>query len=300
MNNNYRLQLRHGAEGNNFSTRNDVFAYIDGQLQYGGVSLLPYEPILFYYGEDEKNTIIMVGLPEGKTNNGKSYFIIDTADLKEQIDTLDDKCYAKIEELKAKDAELQEAIETETEERNTADEEEARAREEKDAELEKAIEDETEARTKKDEELQEELDFTKDDIKSVIEACGLIYNEKLADDRVSYEPDSHDEVIRDATDITEAIDKVSKFAAKLANDLKISVSDTDTVSLTIAPNEREGGNTITADVNVAGTLSVRLQKDFMLQHLLNQVHQILTNLYLRQVAMLMVFSRLTHLRQKLT
>lgn len=253
MNNNYRLQLRHGAEGNNFSTRHDVFAYIDGQLQYGGVSLLPYEPILFYYGEDEKNTIIMVGLPEGKTNNGKSYFIIDTADLKEQIDTLDDKCYAKIEELKAKDAELQEAIETETEERNTADEEEARAREEKDAELEKAIEDETEARTKKDEELQEELDFTKDDIKSVIEACGLIYNEKLADDRVSYEPDSHDEVIRDATDITEAIDKVSKFAAKLANDLKISVSDTDTVSLTIAPNEREGGNTITADVNVAGT-----------------------------------------------
>ena len=253
MNNNYRLQLRHGAEGNNFSTRHDVFAYIDGQLQYGGVSLLPYEPILFYYGEDEKNTIIMVGLPEGKTNNGKSYFIIDTADLKEQIDTLDDKCYAKIEELKAKDAELQEAIETETEERNTADEEEARAREEKDAELEKAIEDETEARTKKDEELQEELDFTKDDIKSVIEACGLIYNEKLADDIVSYEPDSHDEVIRDATDITEAIDKVSKFAAKLANDLKISVSDTDTVSLTIAPNEREGGNTITADVNVAGT-----------------------------------------------
>lgn len=253
MNNNYRLQLRHGAEGNNFSTRNDVFAYIDGQLQYGGVSLLPYEPILFYYGEDEKNTIIMVGLPEGKTNNGKSYFIIDTADLKEQIDTIDDKYYAKIEELKAKDAELQKAIETETEERKTADEEEAKAREEKDAELEKAIEDETEARTKKDEELQEELDFTKDDIKSVIEACGLIYNKKLADDRVSYEPDSHDEVIRDATDITEAIDKVSKFATKLANDLKISVSDTDTVSLTIAPNEREGGNTITADVNVAGT-----------------------------------------------
>ena len=253
MNNNYRLQLRHGAEGNNFSTRHDVFAYIDGQLQYGGVSLLPYEPILFYYGEDEKNTIIMVGLPEGKTNNGKSYFIIDTADLKEQIDTIDDKYYAKIEELKAKDAELQEAIETETEERKTADEEEAKAREEKDAELEKAIEDETEARTKKDEELQEELDFTKDDIKSVIEACGLIYNKKLADDRVSYEPDSHDEVIRDATDITEAIDKVSKFATKLANDLKISVSDTDTVSLTIAPNEREGGNTITADVNVAGT-----------------------------------------------
>lgn len=253
MNNNYRLQLRHGAEGNNFSTRHDVFAYIDGQLQYGGVSLLPYEPILFYYGEDEKNTIIMVGLPEGKTNNGKSYFIIDTADLKEQIDTIDDKYYAKIEELKAKDAELQEAIETETEERKTADEKEAKAREEKDAELEKAIEDETEARTKKDEELQEELDFTKDDIKSVIEACGLIYNKKLADDRVSYEPDSHDEVIRDATDITEAIDKVSKFATKLANDLKISVSDTDTVSLTIAPNEREGGNTITADVNVAGT-----------------------------------------------
>ena len=252
MNNNYRLQLRHGAEGQNFSTRDDVFVYIDGQLQYGGVSLLPYEPILFYYGEDEKNTIIMVGLPEGKTNNGKSYFIIDTADLKEQINTIDEKYDTVTEELKAKDAELQEAIEKETEERKTADEAEAKAREDKDVELEKAIEDETEARTKKDEELQEALNFTKDDLNSVIEACGLIYNEKLADDRVSYESDSHDEVIRDAKDITEAIDKVSKFAAKLANDLKINVADTDTVSLTLEPNEKDGGNTITANVKIAG------------------------------------------------
>ena len=253
MNNNYRLQLRHGAEVRNFSTRDDVFAYIDGQLQYGGVSLLPYEPILFYYGEDEKNTIIMVGLPEGQFNNGKSYFIIDTADLKEQIDALDEKYVAAIEELKAKDAELQEAIETETEERKAADEAEAEARAEKDAELEKAIEDEAEARAKKDEELQEALNFTKDDLKSVIEACGLIYNEKLADDRVSYEPDSQDEVIRDARDVTEAIDKISKFAVKLAKEMKISVANTDTVNLTLTPNDKDGGNTITADVNIAGT-----------------------------------------------
>lgn len=253
MNNNYRLQLRHGAEARNFSTRGDVFAYIDGQLQYGGVSLLPYEPILFYYGEDEKNAIIMVGLPEGQVNNGKSYFIIDTADLKEQIDAIDEKYAAVIEELKAKDVELQEAIEKETEERKAADEAEAEARAEKDAELEKAIEDEAEARAKKDAELQDALEFTKDDLKSVIEACGLIYNEKLAEDRVSYVPDSHDEVIRDARDITEAIDKISKFAVQLAKEMKISVANTDTVNLTLTPNEKDGGNTITADVNIAGT-----------------------------------------------
>ena len=89
MNDTYKLQLRHGAESRNFSTRDEVIGYINGKLQYGGVSLLPYEPILFFYGADNaKNAIIMVGLPEGKTQEGKSYFLVDTADLKEQIESL--------------------------------------------------------------------------------------------------------------------------------------------------------------------------------------------------------------------
>ena len=243
MSDTYKLQLRHGAETRNFSTRDEVIGYINGQLQYGGVSLLPYEPILFFYGADDaKNAIIMVGLPEGKTQEGNSYFLVDTADLKKQIESLDSQYDDILQSLKDEDKKIWEAVEQESQDRG-----------EKDAELEKAISDEAEARVKKDEELQEAIDFTKADLMSIIDACGLIYNEKLAEGRVSYTPDMHDEVIRDAKSVTEAIDKISKFVTNLGQDIKISTANTDTVNLTLTPNDKDGGNTLTAEVNIAGT-----------------------------------------------
>ena len=254
MNDTYKLQLRHGAESRNFSTRDEVIAYINGKLQYGGVSLLPYEPILFFYGADDaKNAIIMVGLPEGKTQEGKSYFLVDTADLKEQIESLDARYEEMLQALKDEDKKIWDAVEQESQDRIAADEAEAIAREEKDTELETAIADETETRINKDKELKDAIDFTKADLMSVIEACGFVYNEKLAEGRVSYTPDTHDEVIRDAKNVTEAIDKISKFAIKLGQDIKLSVANTDTVNLTIEENGKDGGNTLTAEVNIAGT-----------------------------------------------
>ena len=254
MNDTYKLQLRHGAETRNFSTRDEVIGYINGQLQYGGVSLLPYEPILFFYGADNaKNAIIMVGLPEGKTQEGKSYFLVDTADLKEQIESLDAQYEEILQALKDEDKKIWDAVKQERQDRIAADEAEAIAREEKDTELETAIADETETRINKDKELKDAIDFTKADLMSVIEACGLVYNEKLAEGRVSYTPDTHDEVIRDAKNVTEAIDKISKFAIKLGQGIKLSVANTDTVNLTIEENGKEGGSTLTAEVNIAGT-----------------------------------------------
>ena len=254
MNDTYKLQLRHGAESRNFSTRDEVIGYINGKLQYGGVSLLPYEPILFFYGADNaKNAIIMVGLPEGKTQEGKSYFLVDTADLKEQIESLDAQYEEILQALKDEDKKIWDAVKQERQDRIAADEAEAIAREEKDTELKTAIAAETETRINKDKELKDAIDFTKADLMSVIEACGLVYNERLAEGRVSYTPDIHDEVIRDAKNITEAIDKISKFAAKLGQDIKLSVANTDTVNLTIEENGKEGGNTLTAEVNIAGT-----------------------------------------------
>lgn len=254
MNDTYKLQLRHGAETRNFSTRDEVIGYINGQLQYGGVSLLPYEPILFFYGADNaKNAIIMVGLPEGKTQEGKSYFLVDTADLKEQIESLDAQYEEILQALKDEDKKIWDAVKQERQDRIAADEAEAIAREEKDTELETAIAGETETRINKDKELKDAIDFTKADLMSIIEACGLVYNERLAEGRVSYTPDIHDEVIRDAKNITEAIDKISKFAAKLGQDIKLSVANTDTVNLTIEENGKDGGNTLTAEVNIAGT-----------------------------------------------
>lgn len=253
MSNTYKLQLCHGDENKNFITRDAVLDYINGQLQYGGVSLLPYEPVLFFYGEDDnKNAIIMVGLPEGKTQSGKSFFIIDTADLKESIESIDKNYDDAIKALQEEDEKISEVVNQEIEDRKAAGEKEAKAREDKDIELETEIAEEVETLSKKDNELQEAIDFTKADLMSVINACGLIYNEKLAEDRVSYIPDTHNEVIRDAKDIAEAIDKISNFVIQLGNDLKLSVDNTDTVSLSLSANTKDGENTLTADVNIAG------------------------------------------------
>ena len=250
MNNNYRLQLRHGAEGNAFSTRDDVISYINGQLQFGKVELLPYESILFFYGADDaKNTIIMVGLPEGQTYNGKKYFLVDTANLQEQINhgdsdvkDLSEKLDDEIKNRQSADEELQENIDEEKNNRLLADEG-----------LKESIKDEATARETKDNELESAIKFNKADILSLIAACGVIYEKKLSEDRVAYTPDSHDEIIRDAKTLSDAIDKVSKFAANLGESLTISVKDSETVSLAQEADTKTGGSIISANVRIAGS-----------------------------------------------
>ena len=236
MSNTYKLQLRHGTKDKNFNKREEVIAYVENKMEFDKTTtLLPYEPVLFFYGaEGKKNAIIMVGLPEGETNEGKSFFLFDTADLKSKIEGL--------ESIISEKGDFQKGIEAE-----------AKARADKDAELEKAIANEVTAREKADTELKEAMAFTDDDITSIIEACGLVYNEKMVDGRVSYTPDNHDEVIRDAKSLADAIDKIAKFVVQLSNEMYVDVDDTDTVKLTLTQDENEGGNVITADVNIAGS-----------------------------------------------
>lgn len=297
-NKNFRLQLRHGKEDKYFPDRDAAIKYIEGVLSFSSYGkeelLLPYEPVLFFYGEGEdKKAIVMVGLPDGTKYDGKPYFLIDTAYLEEKIDAEDSrhtdiekKLEQEINDRKAADeAETnarEEADEIEASYREEADNElsdaisaEAKTREDKDGELAvlisneetariNAVADEAKAREdadnvekasriEMDDKLKEAIDYNKDDIKGVIAACGIIYNDKMSSDRVSYSPDSHDEVIRDAKSVAEAVDKVSKFAAKIASDLKISVDDTDTVDLTMTEDTKNGGSVIKADVNIAGS-----------------------------------------------
>lgn len=255
MGNTYNLQLRHSAESQNFDTRENVIGYIDGILKYGSGQILPYEPILFFYGEGDsnKNAIILVGLPEGKTNDGKSYFLIDTAAIKKQIEDSNSETGKAIEDIK-------EALSNETDERKTADkaletalDEERSMRGATDDLIMSALNDEIAEREKADKAFSESVEMTKEDLSSVVDACGLIYNAKLSEDRVSYVPDSHDEIIRDAETIADAIDKISKFATKLGSSLKVNVKDTDTVKLTMDEDSKTSEKTLTADVIIAGT-----------------------------------------------
>ena len=239
-NKNFRLQLRHGKEDKYFPDRDAAIKYIEGVLSFSSYGkeelLLPYEPVLFFYGEDEdKKAIVMVGLPDGTKYDGKPYFLIDTAYLEDKIDAEDSRHTA-----------IEEKLEQEIADRKAAVEAEAKAREDADNAEETA-------RIEMGNELKEVIDYNKDDIKGVIAACGIIYNDKMSSDRVSYSPDSHDEVIRDAKSVAEAVDKVSKFAAKVASELNISVENTDTVDLTMIENTKNGGSVIKADVNIAGS-----------------------------------------------
>ena len=240
MSNTYNLQLRHGAVDQNFKTRGEVISYINLVLQHGISSVLPYEPILFFYGEDDehKNAIIMVGLPDGATKDGQSYFIVDTENLQEGIDKLEENTADFLKKLS----------------------EEEKARTDKDTELEKAIETERDERKEKDKELEDALNFSKDDIKSVIKACGLIYNDKQSEDRASYSPEPHNEIIRDSKTISDAVDKIAEFAVQMGKNLKFTVEDTDTVDLTLNDDEKNGGHILSADVKVSGSdgLSKRL------------------------------------------
>lgn len=286
-NKNFRLQLRHGMEERIFPDRDAAIKYIEGVLSFSSFGkeelLLPYEPVLFFYGEgDDKKAIVMVGLPDGTKYDGKPYFLIDTAYLEEKIDAEDSRHTAIEEKLEQEIQDRKAAIEAEAKAREEGDKElsdaisaEAKTREEEDGKLAtsiseeetariKAVEEEAKAReeaddTEKtariemDDELKAAIDYNKDDIKGIIEACGIIYNDKMSSDRVSYSPDTHDEVIRDAKSVAEAVDKVSKFAAKIASDLKISVENTDTVDLTMSEDTKNGGSVIKADVNIAGS-----------------------------------------------
>lgn len=243
-NKNFRLQLRHGMEERFFPDRDAAIKYIEGVLSFSSYGkeelLLPYEPVLFFYGEGEdKKAIVMVGLPDGTKYDGKPYFLIDTAYLEEKIDAedsrhtaIEDALEQEIADRKAADeAEAkarEEADEIEASYREEADDEEiaarkaadaaeAKAREDADAELSAAIDAEAKTREVKDtelaasitaeetarkaadeaeetariemgKELKEAIDYNKDDIKGVIAACGIIYNDKMSSDRVSYSP----------------------------------------------------------------------------------------------------------------
>lgn len=235
MSNTYNLQLRHG--GKTYESRNAATIDIANKLNYDIAKLYQNEAVLFHYQNGgEVDTMILIGLPsDSEDGTTKNYFILDTAQLKEQIENIGGDIEEALADLNTKTKELQTAIETET-----------TARETKDTELEKADSDEKSSREEADIKLEETITLTKEDLMSVIKACGLIYNEKLTEDKVTYQHDYKDEIIGDAETLADAIDKISKFVSQLSNSLKINVSkDSKTIDL----NLEEG--VLSAEVKVA-------------------------------------------------
>ena len=111
--------------------------------------------------------------------------------------------------------------------------------------------------TERIDELEEEVDSSKEELEyiadildGVVKATGLTIDENKIEDKVSYEPDSRDEVIGSAITIAEAIDLLSKYTQKEFADNKLSVEDSKSVKLIYSVNP-EGGMTLKAKVKVS-------------------------------------------------
>lgn len=97
---------------------------------------------------------------------------------------------------------------------------------------------------------KEELDYIAEVLDGVVKATGLILDENKIEDKVSYQPDSRDNVIGTAITIAEAIDLLSKYTQKGFEDNKFTVEDTKSVKLIYSVNP-DGGMVLKARVKIS-------------------------------------------------
>ena len=97
---------------------------------------------------------------------------------------------------------------------------------------------------------KEELDYVAEVLDGVVKANGLILDENKIEDKVSYQPDSRDNVIGTAITIAEAIDLLSKYTQKGFEDNKFTVEDTKSVKLIYSVNP-DGGMVLKARVKIS-------------------------------------------------
>ena len=97
---------------------------------------------------------------------------------------------------------------------------------------------------------KEELDYVAEVLDGVVKATGLILDENKIEDKVSYQPDSRDNVIGTAITIAEAIDLLSKYTQKGFEDNKFTVEDTKSVKLIYSVNP-DGGMVLKARVKIS-------------------------------------------------
>ena len=97
---------------------------------------------------------------------------------------------------------------------------------------------------------KEELDYVAEVLDGVVKATGLILDENKIEDKVSYQPDSRDNVIGTAITIAEANDLLSKYTQKGFEDNKFTVEDTKSVKLIYSVNP-DGGMVLKARVKIS-------------------------------------------------
>lgn len=97
---------------------------------------------------------------------------------------------------------------------------------------------------------KEELEYIAEVLDGVVKATGLTLDENKIEDKITYQPDSRDEVIGSAVTIAQAIDLLSKYTQEELANNKLSVENTESVNLIYSVNP-EGGMVLKAKVNVS-------------------------------------------------
>ena len=97
---------------------------------------------------------------------------------------------------------------------------------------------------------KDELDNIAQRLSEVVAAAGFDVDENKITNKISYKPDSNDDVIGTAITIAEAVDLLSKYAQSGFADNELSVEDTKGVRLIYSVNPN-GGKTLKAEINVS-------------------------------------------------
>lgn len=97
---------------------------------------------------------------------------------------------------------------------------------------------------------QDELEYIADILDGVVKSTGLVIDENKIEDKISYEPDSRDEVIGSAVTIAQALDLLSKYTQKEFGDNKLAVEESKTIKLIYSVNP-DGGMILKAKVKVS-------------------------------------------------
>ncbi len=97
---------------------------------------------------------------------------------------------------------------------------------------------------------KEELEYVAEILDGVVKSTGLTLDDNKIENKIAYEPDSRDNVIGTAETIAQAIDLLSKYTQNGFTDNKLSVADTESVTLIYTVNP-EGGKILKAKVNIS-------------------------------------------------
>lgn len=96
---------------------------------------------------------------------------------------------------------------------------------------------------------KERIEYLQQSIESIVNACGLTLDTNKISNQISYKPDSKDALIRDAENIAEAIDIISKFIQENVQNTHFSTTDTNSVHLNLDNNGDE--SVFSADVKIS-------------------------------------------------